>query len=223
MKKSNAFTLSELLVALAVLGIVCAIVLPTLLNNNPNHNKMMMKKAYNVFTDITQELINDSGHYPVIFGLCPDDGNDGYIGFDCASSDAKFPYLFYKNLSSSAMPLANENAMKTNTAYSRSGLTDCNGAASSCYFIESEDGITCAFAKKKLTKGSYTDTLMIGIDINGDKKPNCYEGSTAENCKKRTANFDQFRIKLSADGTIKINEDDTWAIEAIQASSSLTK
>ena len=64
---------------------------------------------------------------------------------------------------------------------------------------------------------------MIGIDINGDRKPNCYEGSTAENCKKRTANFDQFRIKLSADGTIKINEDDTWAIEAIQASSSLTK
>lgn len=223
MKQSNAFTLSELMVALGVLGILCAIVLPAITNNNPNQNKMMMKKAYNVFMDVTNELINDDGNYPMVYGLCPDDNEGGYIGFDCAENDSKLPYLFSKRLAISEQHVADESTMRTDASYSRSGLSACNGAASSCYFLKSEDGMTWAFSKSKFTKGDYTSSILIGIDVNGDKKPNCYEGSNTENCKDRESNFDQFRIKLFADGTMKINTDDKWATEAINASSSLSE
>ena len=223
MKKIKAFTLSELMVALAVLGILCAIVLPGVINNNPNQNKMMMKKAYNVFLDVTNDLINDTENYPVIYGLCPDTREGGYLGFDCTETDSKFPYLFLKQFQSkSTLPL-DEDTMKSDANYTRTGQANCSGAGASCYFFKSEDGISWSFEKSKLTKGSYTDTILIGVDVNGDKKPNCYQGSTTENCKNRNNNFDQFRIKLYANGTVKIHEDDEWAMEAIHASSSLTE
>lgn len=223
MKKSKAFTLSELMVALAVLGIICAIVLPAITNNNPNRNKMMMKKAYNVFTDTINELVNDDGHYPVVYGLCPDNGESGYVGLDCAENDSKLPYLFSKQLATSRPGIDEEDTLKTDATYSRSGLAACNGADNSCYFLKSEDGMTWAFSKKKFTKGDYSSNIIVGIDVNGDKKPNCYEGSNASNCQNRDGNFDQFRLELYADGKIKIDPDDEWATEAIYASSSLSE
>lgn len=220
MQKANAFTLSELLVAVGVLGILCAIVMPAITKNNPNQNKMMMKKAYNVFIDITNDLINDPSQYPALYGLCPDNGDSGYLGFDCAETTSKLPYLFSKRLALSTK-IDNENTIKTNATYSRSGLTNCNGVGSSCYYYTTEDNMTWAFEKSKLTKGSYTDSILIGVDVNGDRKPNCYQGSSADNCQTRDSNFDQFRLELYANGKVKIYENDEWAMEAIQASSSL--
>ena len=47
MKRFNkAFTLSELLIALGVIGILCAILLPVIFNLMPNQNTMMAKRAY---------------------------------------------------------------------------------------------------------------------------------------------------------------------------------
>ncbi len=221
MKKIKAYTLSELMIALTVLGVLCAIVLPGLINNNPNQNKLMIKKAYNVFVDITNDLINDSENYPVIYGLCPDTKTDGYIGFDCAETDSKFPYLFLTRLSTKTTPPESEALMKTNASYSRTGLANCNGVGNSCYFITSEDKMNWTFQKSKITKGSYTESILIGIDVNGDKKPNCYQGSTSNDCKDRDGNYDQFRMQLYADGKIKIKDEDTWAREAVHASSSL--
>lgn len=223
MKNFKAFTLTELMVAIAVIGILCAIVLPGLLNNNPNQNRMMMKKAYTVFLDITHDLINDSENYPVIYGLCPDNGDGGYIGFDCAEADSKFPYLFSKRLSTKNERIPDENTIKTDATYSKSGNANCNGVGSSCYYLTTDDNMSWAFEKSALTKGSYTDSILIGVDVNGSKKPNCYEGSNSDNCKNRSDNFDQFRMKLYANGTVKIHSDDKWAMESIQVNSSLTE
>ncbi len=222
MKKVSAFTLSELMIALVVLGILCAIVLPAANRNNPNQNKMMMKKAYSAFNDIVSELINDGSNYPVVHNLCPDNGKNGYIGFDCGETDSKLPYLFSQKLNSGRYRYISEDTMKTDANYSRTGLTACNGSDNSCYLLKSDDKMTWAFSKKTFTKGSYTSNITIGIDVNGDKKPNCYQGSTDDNCKNRTENFDQFRILLYTDGKIKIDPADTWAMEAISVSSALT-
>lgn len=218
MRGFKAFTLSELIIALAVLGILCAIVVPTLMSNNPNKNKMMIKKAYNVFTDVINELINDNNNYPFLYGLCPDTGDGGYLGFDCTETDSKLPYLFATQLT-----LPGEKISSEETLNKASGLDKCNGAASSCYYFQTDDKIIWAFEEDSIAKGSYTDTIQVGIDVNGDKGPNCYQGSTTENCKNRDSDFDQFRIQLYADGKVKINEDDEWAMEAIRPSSSLTK
>lgn len=224
MKRFKGFTLSELMIALTVLGILCATVLPAIINNSPNQNKMMMKKAYYTFAEVISELINDVANYPASDGLCPDTKTDGYIGFDCAptSGHSKLAYLFSRQLNLADGKIEDEATLKTDATYSRSSLSECYGASISCYVFETNDGISWAFPKSTFTKGNATKTISIGIDVNGDKKPNCYQGSSSGNCRDRDNNFDQFRLDLYADGKVEINEDDEWAAEAIQVSSSLT-
>lgn len=215
MKKFRAFTLSEIMIALSVLGVICAIVLPSVVSKSPNKNKMMMKKAYYTTSEVISELINNTNYYPTEDGLCPDTGSSGYIGFDCASTTSKLPYLF-----ASSLNLADGRLMSEDDLASGSSAADCYGAASSCYKFETNDGMFWAFPKSSFTKGDYASTILIGVDVNGEKAPNCYQGSTS--CEDKTSNFDQFRIKLYGSGKMEINSADTWAIEAIQVSSSLT-
>ena len=214
MKKFKGFTLSEVMVALSVLGVICAIVLPTVVNKSPNKNKMMMKKAYYTTSEIVSEMINNTNHYPTEDGLCPDDGLGGYIGFDCGAVD-KLPFLFATSLN-----LADGRIDSTADLGTGTSIADCNGAASTCYKFETNDGMIWAFPKSTFTKGDYDSSILIGLDVNGEKAPNCYEGSS--NCNDKTSNFDQFRIRLYGSGKLEVNEDDTWATEAVQISSSLT-
>ena len=46
MRRLKGFTLTELMIALAVIGILVAIVTPTIMKTRPNKNKMMIKKTY---------------------------------------------------------------------------------------------------------------------------------------------------------------------------------
>lgn len=211
------------MIALAVLGILCATVLPAIINNTPNQNKMMMKKSYYIFSDVIKEIINDTENYPMIDGICPDNKTDGYVGLDCGGAE-KLPYLFAKQVNMDERITGNMSAFKSSTAYSKSSITDCNGASSSCYLLKSSDGLTWAFPKTAFTKGSETSNILIGVDVNGaGRKPDCYQGSAAANCKNRTKNFDQYRIKLYADGVIEINSADTWAKKAINVNSALSE
>ncbi len=221
MKPNKGFTFAEIMVTIAVLGVIYALVMPSILYGNPNQDKLMMKKAYHIFSDIMYDIINDDGNYPTDYGVCPDNNTGGYIGFDCASSSAKLPYLFSKRVNLLVGKIDSISDLETNSDYTKSSSDECMGIASSCYFLETNDRIIWTFPKANFTKGSYTSSHLIGIDVNGDKEPNCYEGSTSDGCADREKNFDQFRIELFNDGRIKINETDEWAIEAIKAESSL--
>jgi len=66
MKKINAFTLSEVLIALLVLGIIIAASVPSIMRLSPNKNAAMMKKAYYTTETIINELINDAYYYPEV-------------------------------------------------------------------------------------------------------------------------------------------------------------
>lgn len=225
MKRFKGFTLSELMVAITVLGVLCAIVLPAAMNNNPNQNKMMMKKAYYAMSEVVSELINNSRYYPAEDGVCPDNDTSGYLGFDC-NADAtggtkKLPFMFAKEVNLDGVKVTNLTDITSDSE--KNSLEDCFGSYSSCYVLKTNDGIFWAFPKKNFTKGSVTNPILIGVDVNGSDRPNCYQGSTTDACKERTKNFDQFRIALYADGKMEVNEDDEWAAEAIQVSSSLTE
>lgn len=225
MKRFKGFTLSELMVAITVLGVLCATVLPAVMNNNPNQNKMMMKKAYYTFSEVISEVINDTRYYPDVDGVCPDNDNGGYLGFDCTAdstgSTKKLPFLFAKEVNIDGRKITKLTDIKADDE--KSSLADCNGVHNSCYVLTTNDGMVWAFPKKSLTKGSATDTILIGVDVNGPDRPNCYQGSTEDACKERKKNFDRFRIALYADGKIEVNEDDEWAAEAIQVSSGLSE
>lgn len=60
----SAFTLAELLVALAVIGILIAILMPLIMNIMPNQKVVMAKRAHYTVETAVSNLLNDSACYP---------------------------------------------------------------------------------------------------------------------------------------------------------------
>ena len=62
--KLRAFTLTEILLTLGILGVVAALALPGLFGTKPNKEMIMFKKAYGTVSRIVMELVNDNKLYP---------------------------------------------------------------------------------------------------------------------------------------------------------------
>jgi len=58
-----AFTLAEVMIVLAVIGILIAILLPVAHNATPNENVMKFKKAHNTLYTAIRELVNSNEYY----------------------------------------------------------------------------------------------------------------------------------------------------------------
>ena len=61
MKKG--FTLAEIMIVLAVIGVLTAILLPVAINSTPNENIMKFKKGHNALLTAIRELINSDKYY----------------------------------------------------------------------------------------------------------------------------------------------------------------
>ena len=68
-KTKKAFTLAELTVALSIVGVLAAIVVPAVHNMAPNKEMIMFKKAYGEFVRITSEMVNNDDLYPESFSV----------------------------------------------------------------------------------------------------------------------------------------------------------
>ena len=55
----NAFTLAEVMIVFTVIGILTAILIPTLLTNSPDKEKLKAQKAYNTITRAVEDLLNN--------------------------------------------------------------------------------------------------------------------------------------------------------------------
>lgn len=218
MKKLCGFTLSELMIALGVLGILCAAVIPAIVNNMPNQNKIMMKRVYYNTTNIVKDMINNSDLYS------PYGADNNYIGFDNTNSvtyfgktysgATKFPDIFIYLLNKKGDVSSSTDYCKFTTS------------VSNCITVNTSDGMRWTFAVPS-TVGQSTwinnpDSVVshILVDVNGDRKPNCYQGNEKA-CKTRTKNFDQFRMTIYTGGKVKIDSADTWAKNAIDPNSSI--
>lgn len=65
MKK--AFTLTEIMVALAVVAILTVILMPMIFKLRPNQEVLMTKRAYNQTLSIVSEMINNEKCYPLVY------------------------------------------------------------------------------------------------------------------------------------------------------------
>lgn len=110
--KKYGFSLSEILIALAVVGIVAAIITPMSSAILPDKNKIEVLKAYNALSETTQNLLNNSMIYYDYVGDTNKDSQEAYgnyhrykracQGLGCAQRPYRYDALYYHSSQSFA-------------------------------------------------------------------------------------------------------------------------
>lgn len=197
MKKFKGFTLSEVLIAITVVGILIAIITPAIVKNKPNSKKMLIKKSYYTAESIVSSLINDERFYPDKTDECYTTpiGEDCYWGFD-DTSEVKFEGNDYSG-----------NTKFINLFKAKLNLKSENGKI----FVTS-DGIewdlTNATWAKADSVGNFdtSNKNTITIDVNGNEGPNL-------SCTDENEDCDRYGIQILANGKMRINPTYTRAID----------
>ena len=215
MKKLKGFTLTELMVAMGVIGILVAVVTPAIMKTRPNKNKMMIKKSFYTAEQIVSTLINDERLYPDMKEICDrgvvegEDPTKVYcaFGFDYDNSvryegetyagNTKFADLFASRLNVKTEDDTNHIYYTTDGI--KWDLSDTVGA----------------WTKGQNRAGKFDDQTNaagvgeILVDVNGEEAPNCRESN--ENCS--ADDFDQYVIEILATGKMRIDPTDAKAVD----------
>lgn len=205
MKKFIAFTLAELMVALAVVGTIVAVVTPAIMKTRPNKNKMMIKKTYYTTENIVNSLINNTYLYADMTDECIKGTAECAYGFDLEdeveyegetfSGKTKFQKLFASKLNVSREIESNSQKFATTDGV----IWD---------FSNIQTGWTKGTAPKNNVK-------TLTIDVNGDEGPNALEETSPDD-------FDQYRIDIQSNGKMRVNANDTKAAEYVTINTSVT-
>lgn len=209
----KGFTLSELIIAIGVLGVLCVIMIPAIHNAVANKNTMLIKKAYSTTAEIVQELLSDSACYPDRTNAA----NNPTVGFDdpagypnCdewgknhrnektrSDSQRKFERLFFSKLN------VDEEATQNliNAGISHRKVTT--------------DGLAWA-----IMSNSVPNNFLIGIDVLLDDidKDNTNEnfGCTASKCNR-------VKMGIHYDGKIEFREGKDIIEAAIDINKDITE
>lgn len=230
MKRFKGFTLAELMVALAVIGIIVAVVTPAIVKTRPNKNKMMVKKTYYTVENIVSSLINDEKLYPDKRDFCYLDESDSEHdmcrwGFD-DDSEVEYEGEKYQGKEKFIKLFANKLNVKEDDVdfdlqkaiyYTYDGVKwDLSGLmkADDLVWITDSDGV-----------GTFDETSpksglgKILIDVNGDEEPNklcdhIFQVNGPNDC-------DQYEIQILANGKMRINPDHTRAIDYVTINTSI--
>jgi prepilin-type N-terminal cleavage/methylation domain-containing protein len=221
----KAFTLTELMIALGVIAILCAILLPIIYNMLPNQNTIMAKRAYFTVQTVVSDMINDDACYPDKTSSI----NNTKVGFDDAAGSANCSKWDEDHLDDTSMSQA---ATKFKTIF-----TDKIGTTATDNTFTTSDGMYWVFANEKFSSSSTSGgSIDLLVDVNGKtSKPNCGGSSTKSysysaefgngddsTCQNRTTGFDRFKITISGDGKVTINPDDEWAVNAVKVDRNIT-
>ena len=220
MKKFKGFTMTELMVALAVIGIIVAVVTPAIMRTRPNKNKMMIKKAYYTTENIVSSLINDASLYTDRSYVCVNPAAaDPAAGIYCAygfdddeeavyegekySGNNKFQKLFAAKLN-----VANAD----DTSYTKFTTTD--GIYWDFDSDKATNSIHDGWAKSTGTVVAPSDNIRtLVIDVNGkDKGPNKLESECSADEKN---DFDIFRMDIQSNGKMRVNPSVSRAAEFV--------
>jgi len=225
MRRFKGFTLTELMVALAVIGILVAVVTPAIMKTRPNKNKMMVKKTFYTTEQIVSSLINDDILYPDMreacrVGVVSDDiGDDVYCawGFDYVykgdfegetyEGENKFGALFKSRLNVSRNSGEKDGEAPNDTDYYPVFFTsdgvkwDLTGTKDAW---DSEKDRVGTFEKQDANSAGIGTIL---VDVNGDEEPN--QACTAD---EGTEDCDQYEIQILANGKLRINPDHARAV-----------
>ena len=79
MRNKNGFTLSEVMVTMAILGVLAAVIVSSISAMKPNVEKLMFKKAYRIAEAVVADMISDTSLYP------PDDEGESLFTYHTAA------------------------------------------------------------------------------------------------------------------------------------------
>ena len=217
MRKRKGFTMAELMVAMAVIGILVAIVTPAVMRNRPSRDKMMVKKTFYTAENIVSTLINDERLYPDKTENCydEDEATECFWGFDDDSEVEGYEGITIQDGIAGAYKFSGLFMRKLNVKRQEDRIAYTN------------DGMKWDFSNANKTNGTYSfkgktdfgdsEIPYILVDINGDKGPNCRQSD--EGCSQD--NFDTYAIQILATGKMRIDRADSKAAEYIEISTSL--
>jgi len=215
--KNKAFTLTELLIALAVIGILIAILLPVIFNIMPDQNALMAKRAYHAIQTVTSSLINDEACYPDKTQASEEEAregfDDGYGYADCVLWGGRYneDYIDNEDANSKFLTLFT-NKLDLVNSDDDNNLVNLDGKTE--YAFTTKDKIIWTAQNMDLEHSNSSPSIELMIDVNGPDKPNCKSPTDTDgtNCNNKK-DFDRFTVKISADGKIDIVED--WAKDAV--------
>lgn len=171
MKKRQGFTLAEVLVVMAVLGVLGVILIPSLTTLRPNQEMVMLKKAYYLTSRTVNELINDDDFYP-----------DEDKGFNDDTTEAKYHGAVYSGETKFCNLFAARLNLRNNA--------DCTNGK-----FTTADGMSW-----ELTKKDNIRTFTIDVN-GPNKGSNCLEDKcNGKNPDKFQISFDQFGVITVPDG-----------------------
>lgn len=205
MKKG--FSLAELMVALVVLGILAAILIPAMTSTAPDSDRVMFKKAYNTLENAVAELINDDVNYPGTVLGNDVNGTSVMRGFnytDIATSPSipadqtKFCYLLSEKLNTIGQVDCRTDAIRS--------FTTSDGII---WRVFSQDNLNpFPLRPEAAAVGTY-----VTVDVNGTKEPNCGRDMTAEKAENPPINDcaadvqpDTFAIGIRYDGKLFVDD-----------------
>lgn len=169
----RAFTLAEVLITLGIIGVVAALVMPSVINNVRDRELVVgLKKAYSVLSQATTSVVYDNP----VSGWNLADNNNQYsqeffnyyrpylkIVQDCGC--AQYVQGCWSKDITKALN-------KVNYAYSRVNSTGVNACG-----VTLADGMNLSFDFWDSTNTGVTSTKpvpLILVDVNGNKKPNMF-------------------------------------------------
>lgn len=225
MKRLNkAFTLTELLVALGVIGILCAILLPIIFNLLPNQNVIMAKRAYYMTQSVVSDLINDEACYP---DKTSGTTGNARVGFDDGFGYANCLLWGGSEETGTIVTEGNSNTKFTKLFTDKIDLADGPNGTTDVTFT-TKDGMQWAFVNAGFTANSSTSSITLAVDVNGTDEPDCGQSAisntaitrnSTKSCDDRTS-WDRFSMTIYANGKIEVN--DNWASQAIKVNRDIT-
>ena len=153
--KKFGFTLIEILIALTVVGVLAAILVPQIANLIPDENKLRVLRTQKMLTEINRELLNDKGIYYETYD--DNDNKPTCQGFACLRKPLKEPYN--DNKYSDNKKFVNILADKLDyDAFQDSSLEGEEGD----YFY-TKDGAYWKISKSDITINDGVDNIEIGL------------------------------------------------------------
>lgn len=216
MKKLRGFTLTELMIALSVIGVLVAVVTPAVMKTRPNKNKMMIKKTFYTTEQIVSSLINDERLYPDMRDDCGRTAAEGET-LNCAWGFDYTGAVTYEGVSYSGASKFENLFTNMLNVKSQSGHVYTTGDGVNWDMT----GASTAWTANQSTVGTFAGggagIKTILIDVNGAESPNCRQAET--NCS--ADDFDRYQVQILANGKLRINPADSKAVDFVTINTSI--